>query len=285
MGMPWTLREVARGRRPSTTALRMLASQRDFAVRSRTKAANRLRAVLLEADPAFEAAVDPSSRWQLAVLAELGGAFGIRAAGLRRFRSGRRALLRRAQGRPPTASGPRRPRRRPPAGPSSPDPRESASSCAPLCRQGFSPYGGEAARLDGLISDSLAGDETYEALLPRCRAWGPRTAAALVTLVGRVAVPEPRRARRLHGARALQQAVGHVPQLDLSRPGAATGPSRTCSSTPAPPSWAPRGASGGTTAECRARGMRHNKALKAVARKRLKVIFAVMRDRVPYREG
>lgn len=38
-------------------------------------------------------------------------------------------------------------------------------------------------------------------------------------------------------------------------------------------------------AECRARGMRHNKALKAVARKRLKVIFAVMRDRAPYREG
>lgn len=36
--------------------------------------------------------------------------------------------------------------------------------------------------------------------------------------------------------------------------------------------------------ECRARGMRHNKALKAVARKRLKVIFAVMRDRAPYRE-
>ncbi|MDY3981489.1 MAG: IS110 family transposase, partial [Paraeggerthella sp.] len=32
---------------------------------------------------------------------------------------------------------------------------------------------------------------------------------------------------------------------------------------------------------CRARGMRHNKALKAVARKRLKVIFAVMRDARP----
>ena len=31
--------------------------------------------------------------------------------------------------------------------------------------------------------------------------------------------------------------------------------------------------------------MRHNKALKAVARKRLKVIYAVMRDRAPYREG
>ena len=35
--------------------------------------------------------------------------------------------------------------------------------------------------------------------------------------------------------------------------------------------------------ECRGRGMRHNKALKAVARKRLKVIYAIMRDRVPYR--
>ena len=29
--------------------------------------------------------------------------------------------------------------------------------------------------------------------------------------------------------------------------------------------------------------MRHNKALKAVARKRLKVIYAIMRDRAPYR--
>lgn len=31
--------------------------------------------------------------------------------------------------------------------------------------------------------------------------------------------------------------------------------------------------------ECRARGMRHNKALKAVARKRIKVIYAVARRR------
>ena len=36
--------------------------------------------------------------------------------------------------------------------------------------------------------------------------------------------------------------------------------------------------------QCRARGMRHNKALKAVARKRLGVIYAIMRDRVPYVE-
>lgn len=35
---------------------------------------------------------------------------------------------------------------------------------------------------------------------------------------------------------------------------------------------------------CRARGMGHGRALKAVARKRLRAIHAVMRDRVPYRE-
>lgn len=33
---------------------------------------------------------------------------------------------------------------------------------------------------------------------------------------------------------------------------------------------------------CRARGMRHTAALKATARKRLRVIYAVMRDRGPY---
>lgn len=35
---------------------------------------------------------------------------------------------------------------------------------------------------------------------------------------------------------------------------------------------------------CRARGMGHGRALKAVARKRLRAIYAVMRDRVLYRE-
>lgn len=33
---------------------------------------------------------------------------------------------------------------------------------------------------------------------------------------------------------------------------------------------------------CRERGMRHNKALEAVARKRLKVIYTAMRDARPY---
>lgn len=35
-------------------------------------------------------------------------------------------------------------------------------------------------------------------------------------------------------------------------------------------------------ARCRDRGMPHGKTLKAVARRRLKVIYAIMRDKVPY---
>lgn len=43
-----------------------------------------------------------------------------------------------------------------------------------------------------------------------------------------------------------------------------------------------KGEFGSYCSACRERGMRHGKALKAVARKRLKVIFAVMRDVRPY---
>ena len=215
MGMPWTLREVAE-EAPPTTALRMLASQRDFAVRSRTKAANRLRAVLLEADPAFEAAVDPSSRWQLAVLAELGGAFGIRAAGLRRFRSvaerscgARRedadrlwaaAVASASSGRPELAAE-----------------SELVRSLAARILSD----GGEAARRAHL---RLAGRRRDVRGAAHGAGRGAQDRGGARDARGRVAVPEPRRARRLHGARALQQAVGHVPQLDLSVPGRQQGP-------------------------------------------------------------
>ncbi|HIU05848.1 MAG TPA: IS110 family transposase [Candidatus Coprousia avicola] len=175
-GMPWTLREVAE-EAPAAASLRMLAAQRDFAVGSRTRAANRLRAVLLEADPAFEAAVDPSSRWQLAVLAELGGPFGIRAAGLRRFRS----VAERAHG----AKRPASDRLWAAAAASASSGRPELAVESELVRSlaaRVAADSAEAARLDALISDSLAGDEAYEALLT-VPGVGPKTAAALVTLV------------------------------------------------------------------------------------------------------
>ena len=57
IGMPWTLRPVAAGDDESAE-IRLLSSQGRFLTRCSTSSKNRLRSVLLEIDPAFEAAVD-----------------------------------------------------------------------------------------------------------------------------------------------------------------------------------------------------------------------------------
>lgn len=84
LGVPRALRPAPE-EPEGTASLRILSSQREFASSARTRAKNRLRATLLEADPALEGAVDPSSRWQVSMLAEFGGAAGCSAAGWRRF--------------------------------------------------------------------------------------------------------------------------------------------------------------------------------------------------------
>lgn len=276
-GMPWTLREVAE-ETPASASLRMLAAQRDFAVASRTRAANRLRAVLLEADPAFEAQVDPSSRWQLAVLAELGGPFGIRGAGLRRFRS----VAERGGGAKRAAAD----RLWAAAAASASSGRPELAAESELVRSlaaRVAADSAEAARLDALISDSLAGDRTYEALLT-VPGVGPKTAAALVTLVD---------VSLFRGHDELAAYTGLAPcnrqsgsSLNSSSP--SRGGNRTLKNLLIYSCTSLVGTDnryGRYYDACRARGMRHNKALKAVARKRLKAIYAIMRDGVPYREG
>ena len=276
-GMPWTLREVAE-ETPASASLRMLAAQRDFAVASRTRAANRLRAVLLEADPAFEAQVDPSSRWQLAVLAELGGPFGIRAAGLRRFRS----VAERAHG----ARRPASDRLWAAAVASASSGRPELAAESELVRSlaaRIASDAAEAARLDALVSDSLAGDEAYEALLT-VPGVGPKTAAALVTLVDVSMFRSHDELAAYTGLAPCNRQSGT--SLNSSSP--SRGGNRTLKNLLIYSCTSPVGTRnrfGRYYDACRARGMRHNKALKAVARKRLKVIYAVMRDRAPYREG
>lgn len=276
-GMPWTLREVAE-EAPARTALRMLAAQRDFAVASRTRAVNRLRAVLLEADPAFEAAVDPSSRWQLAVLSELGGPFGIRAAGLRRFRSvaergggARRAATDRLWAAAAASASSGRPE------------LAAESELVRSLAARIAADADEAARLDALISDSLAGDGTYEALLT-VPGVGPKTAAALMTLVDISLFRSHDELAAYAGLAPCNRQSGT--SLNSSSP--SRGGNRTLKNLLIYSCTSLVGTGnryGRYYDACRARGMRHNKALKAVARKRLKVIYAVMRDGAPYREG
>lgn len=72
VGTPWALRPVA-DEGDAGAEIRLLASQRRFLAKCSTQSKNRLRSVLLEADPAFEAAIDLGLAWQVGVLAELGG--------------------------------------------------------------------------------------------------------------------------------------------------------------------------------------------------------------------
>ncbi len=62
-------------------AARSMAAQRDYMVASSTRDKNRLRSVLLESCPAFEALCDLSDPGWLKVLEKLGGPWGIADAG------------------------------------------------------------------------------------------------------------------------------------------------------------------------------------------------------------
>lgn len=276
-GMPRALREVAE-ETPETAAPGMLASQRDFAVGSRTRAANRLRAVPRGADPASGAQFDPSSRWQVAVLAELGGPFGIRAAGLRRFRS----VAERSGGAARAAAD----RLWAAALASASSGRPELSAEPGLVRAlaaRVAADAAETARLDAPVAASLAGDETHGAL-PAVPGVGPKTAAALVTLVDVSVFRSHDELAAYAGLAPRDRQSGTSPDSSSPSRGGNRTPRNllTCSCTSL---MGTRNRYGPCYAECRERGMRHNKAPEAVARKRPRAIFAVMRDRVPYREG
>ena len=273
LGVPGTLRPAPE-EPEGAASLRILSSQREFASSARTRAKNRLRATLLEADPALEGAVDPSSRWQVSVLAEFGGAAGCSAAGWRRFSGAARRA-----GAP--AAGARRLWVALLASSRSGRPLPAGEDVAVrmLARE-IASLDADIGELDSLVADSLAGDEVYECLLT-VPGIGPKTAAALVTSIDISA---------FRGHDELASYCGVAPSDRRSGSSIrSTSPQRggnrqlknllifSCNSL-----IGTDNRFGRYYGECRARGMRHGKALKAVARKRLKVIYAIMRDAVPY---
>ena len=253
----------------------LLSSQLAYATRRATMARNRLHAVLLESDPAFEAACDLSSPWQLSVMSELGGAAGVASAGKRRYRSVCGRL--RAKGAARDALW------------------EAAVASA---RDGWHPDAEDSlvrglaaeilaadaqrASLEADIAARLSGDETYRCLLT-VPGVGPKTATALVTLVDVSLFDGDDRLAGYCGLAPSDSQSGT--SIDSSR-SSGTGNKQlknllifSCNSL-----VGTRNRFGRYYDACRSRGMRHNRALKAVARKRLGVIYAIMRDRVPYEE-
>ena len=243
---------------------RALSSQRDHVVACATRDKNRLRAVLLESCPALEAAVDLSDRRWLELLAGFGGAWGIARSG--------------AEGPQAEAAGEAA------SGSTAPPPAlvEAENRQVRFLAARISEALDEAGALEAETAALLEGDETYACLLT-VPGIGPRTAAQLAVSVDIARFPDHDHLASYCGIAPRVRSSGtSVRSVRASRRGDARLKSLlifSCNSL-----VRSSGRYGEYYRACRARGMGHGRALKAVARKRLRAIYAVMRDRVPYRE-
>ncbi|WP_418244413.1 IS110 family transposase [Ellagibacter isourolithinifaciens] len=224
-------------------AARSLAAQRSHMVTCATRDKNRLRSILLESCPAFEALADLGDRHWLNMLGKLGGPWGCIDAGKPAFgavtKGANRARMDAAWN---AAMASTRPSKR----------RVDAESpqvrmLARRIREALE----EADGIDREIAALLAGDGTYE---------------CLVTIPG-IAPRNRRSGTSISSVSASRQGNRRLKNLFIF----------SCNSL-----VRSENRFGERYRACRGRGMCHGEALKAVARKRLKVIYAIMRDKVPY---
>lgn len=258
---------------PVLEAARSLATQRDHMVACATRDKNRLRSVLLESCPAFEAAVDLGDRRQLRMLELLGGPWGAIDAGKAAVGAATRGADRRKVDAAWNAAARST---RPP-----PDERVAAENpqVMMLARR-IREASEEASRINGAIAGMLAGNRTYECLLT-VPGIGPRTASELVVGIDISAFPDHDHLASYCGVAPRNRRSGtSIASVSASRQGNKRLKNLlifSCNSLC-------RGKCrfGEYYRSCRERGMCHGEALKATARKRLKVIYAVMRGRGPY---
>ena len=263
LGVPDSLSGIP-GRGEALEAARALSSQRDHVVACATRDKNRLRAVLLESCPALEAAVDLSDRRWLELLAGFGGAWGIARSGAGGPRAEAAGEAAAASTAPPPALV------------------EAENRQVRFLAARISEALDEAGALEAETAALLEGDETYACLLT-VPGIGPRTAAQLAVSVDIGRFPDHDHLASYCGIAPRVRSSGtSVRSVRASRRGDARLKSLlifSCNSL-----VRSSGRYGEYYRACRARGMGHGRALKAVARKRLRAIYAVMRDRVPYRE-
>ena len=253
-------------------AARSLAAQRSHMVTCATRDKNRLRSILLESCPAFEALADLGDRHWLNMLEKLGGPWGCIDAGKPAFgavtKGANRARMDAAWN---AAMASTRPSKR----------RVDAENpqvrmLARRIREALE----EADRIDREITALLAGDGTYECLVT-IPGIGPRTASELVIGINIEDFPDHDHLASYCGiAPRNRQSGTSISSVSASRQGNRRLKNLlifSCNSL-----VRSENRFGEYYRACRGRGMCHGEALKAVARKRLKVIYAIMRDKVPY---
>ena len=263
---------------PDPSPARLLCSQRRHCVKLSTQARNRLHAVLLEGDPEFEAACDLSKDWVLGLISELGGAVGVAGATKRRYNSLCARLgapLDEARELRLAAERSRARGRH----------LEGEDECARWLAADALRASAEADRLEDAARDVLKDDEVYRCLLT-VPGIGHVSAEALATLVD---------VRLFASHDQLAAACGLVPAnkrsgKSVNRESASKGGNKELKNLMIFTVGSLIGTDGyfgryydkvfeGTEGKAEYRRAR---ARKAVARKRMKVIFAVMRDVVPY---
>lgn len=272
MGVPDALLPVPE-RDEALEAARSLASQRDHLVTCGTRDKNRLRSILLESCPAFEALVDPSDARWLRVLERLGGPWGIVDAGRAAFGALTRGADRSAMAAAWDAVA------------SSTRPAEvmvkAENPQVSMLARRISEAMSEVARLDREIAGLLEEDGTYACLMT-VPGIGPRTASELAIAIDISAFPDHDHLASYCGVAPRNRQSGtSISSVTASRQGNKRLKNLlifSCNSL-----VRSKGRFGEYYRSCRARGMCHGEALKAVARKRLKVIYAVMRDKAPTR--
>ena len=271
LGIPDALLPVAHPD-PAIAAARSIAAQRDFLICENTRNKNRLRSILLESCPEFEALADLSDAAELRLMAEFGGPWSVADAGGRRTgavtRGARRAKIRSLIGSVESST-------RPGAAEIAAEDR-----AVRLLARRIAENAAEIEAADDTIAALLERDETYRCLLT-VPGIGPKTASELAISINIEDFPSHDRLASYCGlAPRNRQSGTSISSVSASRQGNKRLKSLLIFSCNCLART--NGRWGEYYARCRARGMPHGKALKAVARKRLKVIYAVMRDKVPY---
>lgn len=271
LGIPDALLPATQ-RNATLEAARSMAAQRDHMVSCSTRDKNRLRSILFESCPPFEALVDLSNPHWIAMLEKLGGPWGIADAGKAVFG----ALTRGAERSEMDAAW---------------DAVARSTRAEELLIEAENPNvsmlarrireaGEEADRLDSAIASLLEDEPTYACLLT-VPGIGPRTASELVISIDIRDFPDHDHLASYCGIAPKDRRSG----TSIASVSASKGGNKrlknlllfSCSSL-----TRSKSRFGEYYRCCRERGMCHRAAIKAVARKRIKVIYAIMRDKVPY---
>lgn len=189
---------------PTIAAARALAAQRNFLTCENTRNKNRLRSILLESCPAFEALVDLSDGSQLRLMASLGGAWSVADAGPRRAAALTRGAARgkiEALVRSTTSS-------------TRPDAAAIAAEdrAVKLLARRISENSAEIEAITAEISALLEGDDTYRCLLT-VPGIGPKNRFRACDLHRHRRLPQSRQARVVLRLGAAQPPVGNLDLL------------------------------------------------------------------------